>query len=387
MTTRQPAGPARTKVFVSYSHRDADWLKRLRVHLKPLERDFDVDVWDDKKIAPGSKWRAEIARAIEATRVAVLLVSADFLGSDFIASDELPPLLKAAEEEGAVILPVILSPSWFGRTESLSQFQTVNDPASPLIGMTKAEQEMVFVKVCEAVEEALRGVRGGDGAGVPAANAPPRPAAGATRPAPDAGSSLGSLEEAYALFEQVHQEYMDSFRRYRDLIKETKEEVGLDHPVLDAIRADHVFTGGPRVKLLGMAETLEGEALLPFASAVKKYLNGIRRKEVYFQMPNAPRMNFMRELEGIFGATPAAHARELKGLQADARSLGYLKAAHPQHPLLAAAEGGGKMTKALSKKVKEYQVLAALDMVVEATQKQYARVTREYLEARRAPGG
>jgi tetratricopeptide (TPR) repeat protein len=86
----------------------------------------------------------------------VLLVSADFLASDFIATDELPPLLSAAEKEGAVILPVILSPSRFLKTPSLAQFQTVNNPSRPLIGMTKDEQESVLVNVSEAIEASLK---------------------------------------------------------------------------------------------------------------------------------------------------------------------------------------------------------------------------------------
>lgn len=389
MTTDTHPKPPRTRVFISYSHQDADWLKRLRVHLKPLERDHNVDIWDDEKIKPGLKWRAEIARSIEATKVAVLLVSADFLASDFIAKDELPPLLRAAEEEGGVILPVILSPSRFDKTPALSQFQSVNNPQTPLIDMTKGEQEAVFVKVSEAVEEALRAGSDGAaaaGAGVRGETAPPRPAGETPRPTPNAKALLGSLEEAYALFDEVHREYMESFRRYRDLVRNTKVVVGPDHPVLDAIRTDHVFTGGPREKLLGMVETSGEGALLAFAAAVKKYLTGIQRKEIYFQRPNAPRMDFMRELEDIFGGTPATHAYELKRLKANARYRNYLKAAQPQHPLLGLLEKDGKVTKALSQKVKEYEILTSLDAVVEKTQAQYAEVSRAYFEAKRSLG-
>src|SRR5689334_18953275 len=130
-------GDERTKIFISYSHTDADWLVRLRVHLKPLERSLDIDIWDDTRIRPGSRWREEIQRIIALSRVAVLLVSADFLASDFIATDELPPLLKAAEEEGAIILPLILSPSRFQSISGLSQFQSVNPPSRPLINLSK----------------------------------------------------------------------------------------------------------------------------------------------------------------------------------------------------------------------------------------------------------
>jgi hypothetical protein len=84
----------RTKVFISYSHKDERSLKRLSVHLQPLVRDSDIAVWHDKQINPGDEWREKIKTAIHSARVVVLLVSADFLASDFIARDELPPLLK-----------------------------------------------------------------------------------------------------------------------------------------------------------------------------------------------------------------------------------------------------------------------------------------------------
>jgi hypothetical protein len=145
----------RTAVFISYSRRDAKWLRRLCVHLRPLEREHKIEIWDDTKIKPGTKWREEIRKALAAAKVAVLLVSADFLASDFIATDELPPLLSAAEKDGAVILPIILSPSRFTRITSLAQFQTLNNPSKPLVGMTRESQESILVKATEAIEVAL----------------------------------------------------------------------------------------------------------------------------------------------------------------------------------------------------------------------------------------
>jgi len=146
----------RTKVFISYSRRDAEWLARLHTHLKPLERQYGaIEFWDDTKIRPGSSWRDEIEKALKAAKVAVLLISADFLASDFIASDELPPLLHAAATEGTVILPVIIKPSRFSRVPSLNHFQTVNDPAKPLASMSEWEQEAVLDKVTQAIERVL----------------------------------------------------------------------------------------------------------------------------------------------------------------------------------------------------------------------------------------
>lgn len=149
-------GYYRNHILISYSRTDGKWLRRLQVHLKPLEKLGTITRWDDTCIDPGAKWKAKIREAISKARVAVLLVSADFLASDFITTNELPPLLVAAETEGAVIMPVIISPCRFEQTEILSQFQSINSPSQPLINMAKGRQEAIFVGITEAIVRALR---------------------------------------------------------------------------------------------------------------------------------------------------------------------------------------------------------------------------------------
>lgn len=142
----------RTRVFISYSHKDREWLDRLLVHLRPLERQGKIDVWADTKIRPGLKWHTEILAAIDSARVAVLLVSADFLASDFIAKAELPPLLNAAEKEGARILPLLISPSRFARTEGLKEFQAVNGSLVSLISLPHDKQEEILDRLAAEIE-------------------------------------------------------------------------------------------------------------------------------------------------------------------------------------------------------------------------------------------
>jgi Putative peptidoglycan binding domain/TIR domain len=154
LPTTAPGAPrsARTKVFVSYSHADDRWLQMLQVHIAPLERRGIAVRWDDTKIAPGRKWRVEIADAIRSAKVAVLLISAYFMASEFIAENELPPLLEAAEHEGTVILPVIISPCVLG---SLAEFQAVNPPSKPLVDLSRGDRDRVWVKLMEAITAAL----------------------------------------------------------------------------------------------------------------------------------------------------------------------------------------------------------------------------------------
>jgi hypothetical protein len=151
----EPPAP-RNRVFISYSHKDREWLEQLRPHLKPLERSGAL-IWDDTRLKPGIAWQKEIETALASTRVGILLVSADFLASDFIIGNELPPLLEAAQKDGAVILSLILRPCGFVRNKSLAQFQAVNDPGTPLVQMRSAGREKIFDKVAQEVERALAG--------------------------------------------------------------------------------------------------------------------------------------------------------------------------------------------------------------------------------------
>lgn len=139
-------------IFISYSHEDQKHLKRLNVHIKPLEKKGLVDVWDDTKIKTGEKWRGQIENALSKSAIAILIISADFLASDFIIDNELPPILKKAELEGTHVLPVILKPCRFLREDRLSQFQALNPPDKPIISMSEVEQEEMWDKLSQTIE-------------------------------------------------------------------------------------------------------------------------------------------------------------------------------------------------------------------------------------------
>jgi len=143
----------RTNVFISYSHKDAKYLLRLRTHLTVYERNKLLDIWDDTKISGGALWHEEIEKALKQAKIAILLISADFLASKFIAENELPPLLAAAKAGGTSILPIILSPCGFENTE-LVKFQTMNPPSKPLTKMNGHQREDLWAKVAEIIGKA-----------------------------------------------------------------------------------------------------------------------------------------------------------------------------------------------------------------------------------------
>ncbi|NWJ47796.1 MAG: protein kinase [Chloroflexi bacterium] len=148
------AQPVRDKVFISYSHKDAEWLAKLRSFLVPLER-MGIPIWDDTQIKPGNLWRNEIKKALSSAKVALLLVSSDFLASDFINDQELPTLLKAAQNDGALILQVVLRPVMLEGT-TLYEYQAVNSASNPLSGVDKNKREEVFVEIARLIKQAYK---------------------------------------------------------------------------------------------------------------------------------------------------------------------------------------------------------------------------------------
>jgi len=144
-------------VFISYSHKDHRWLDRLLIHLKPLERLGVLDVWSDRRISPGLVWKQEIENALNRAKAAILLISADFLASDFVVEYELPTLLATVESKGTSILPLIVAPSRFVKHEELSRFQAFNSPGVPLSKMTVYAREELLVLLVDRIEEILTG--------------------------------------------------------------------------------------------------------------------------------------------------------------------------------------------------------------------------------------
>jgi hypothetical protein len=141
-----------SQIFISYSHNDREYLDRLLIHLKPLEKEGLIDVWADTRLKAGDQWREEIKKALDRASVAILLVSADFLASDFITENELPPLLHKAQEQGTRIISVILKACRFARDKNLRQFQAFNNPNETVVRMTAGKQEKLYDALAAEVE-------------------------------------------------------------------------------------------------------------------------------------------------------------------------------------------------------------------------------------------
>lgn len=142
------------KIFISYSHKDTAILEQLQTYLKPFVREGLIDRWDDTRIKTGMKWRQEIQNSLKSCRIAIFLVSSNFFASDFIAKEELPLLLEAAEAEEVEILPIVLNPCQAAfNLSKLKDYQTIKSPNKPLSSMTDHEREEILDELATRIIE------------------------------------------------------------------------------------------------------------------------------------------------------------------------------------------------------------------------------------------
>lgn len=139
-------------IFISYSHKDAEWLEMVSTHLKPLSRYYGIDEWDDQKLRTSDRWKEEITKALNHATIAILLFSPDFMASDFIINNELQPLLENAHKGGVKIMPIMVRPCAAFEESGLSDYQATNGPDKTLVEMTKGEVDRTLKKLYEDIK-------------------------------------------------------------------------------------------------------------------------------------------------------------------------------------------------------------------------------------------
>lgn len=137
-------------LFISYSHDDQEWLDKLKIYLKALERQGILKTWDDSQIQAGDIWRDKIEEALAAAGAALLLVSQNFLASDFIRDHELYQLLENVDH----VFWVAVSASTVEFEDQITQYQAAHhDP--PLDQLDDGEQNQAFLAIVRQIKAAM----------------------------------------------------------------------------------------------------------------------------------------------------------------------------------------------------------------------------------------
>lgn len=141
-----------TNVFVSYSHRDETLRNELQKHLSPMKREGLIDAWDDWRIDAGDELNRSISQKLENADVVLLLVSPDFLASNYCFDIEMRRALERHAAGEARVIPVILQPcDW--QSTPLGQLKAVPTDGKPIMKFPNINDG--FMDVVKAIRKVV----------------------------------------------------------------------------------------------------------------------------------------------------------------------------------------------------------------------------------------
>ncbi len=140
-----PASIQARKVIIIYSHADRQWLDVLKTQLALLERQQMIELWDDTRIAAGAHWEQTTSDALNTANIALLLVSANFLASDFIMCHELPQILRRHAQGQLAMLSLILSPCLYNESP-LGKYQSFNPAEKTLSELVSSQVDEILLR-------------------------------------------------------------------------------------------------------------------------------------------------------------------------------------------------------------------------------------------------
>jgi len=142
------------EVFFSYSHKDEDLRNELETHLSILKRQDLISTWHDRKIGAGEEWRGLIDENLNSAQIILLLISADFLASDYCYDIELDRALERHESGEARVIPVILRPvDWKGAP--FGELQALPANAEPVTSRKWSSKDEAFTDITRGIRRAI----------------------------------------------------------------------------------------------------------------------------------------------------------------------------------------------------------------------------------------
>jgi len=142
-------------VFFSYSHKDEDLRDELAVHLSMLKRQGVIKAWHDREITAGTEWAGEIDQKMDSARVILLLISANFLASDYCYDVELKRAMERHQAGEAQVMPIILKPvDWSGAP--FGKLQALPKNAKPVT--TWANRDEAFLNIAQGIRKAIASI-------------------------------------------------------------------------------------------------------------------------------------------------------------------------------------------------------------------------------------
>lgn len=135
---------APVEILFSYAHEDEKLRDKLEKHLSALKRANKIVCWHDRNIRAGDTWNLAISSHLDTAHIILLLVSPDFLASDYCNQVEVKRAMERHKKGEVTVIPVILRPcDWNG--EVFSQFQALPRDAKPVVHWTNVDDALLDV--------------------------------------------------------------------------------------------------------------------------------------------------------------------------------------------------------------------------------------------------
>lgn len=144
------------QVFISYAHEDEGLRAELNAHLAQLRNDGWIRSWDDLEIVAGQDWEKEISSRLEAAEIVLLLISADFLASEFCYHREMKRAIARHDEGVARVVPILLRPcDW--ETAPFGRLQALPEKARPVTSWANPDE--AFTSIARGVRRLVEELR------------------------------------------------------------------------------------------------------------------------------------------------------------------------------------------------------------------------------------
>jgi TIR domain len=140
-------------VFCCYARKDQEFLQNLKIHLKPLEREGLITIKADIDISPGTEWKTAITHHLELADIILLLISPDFIASDYSFDEEMQRAIARHEQGTARVVPVIIRPTSWHRMP-FSKLQTLPKDATPI--SLSNNIDAAFLSVAEGIRTVVQ---------------------------------------------------------------------------------------------------------------------------------------------------------------------------------------------------------------------------------------
>jgi MFS family permease len=146
-------------IFISYSHKDEVWKERFAKHLSVLQKQGALTFWDDRQIGAGELWDKKIQDAINTAKIAILLISADYLNSEFILREEVARLMERRAENDLIIIPVIVKSCPWDEVDWLKRMQVRPRDGRPLASFGGDRRDEALSAIAKEVSNRLASFR------------------------------------------------------------------------------------------------------------------------------------------------------------------------------------------------------------------------------------